>query len=145
MNRDNLLARVMLVWVGLGHLLTGLPLLLSGEGGMRIAQLMYGASFEPHPQAVYLVRPLGVFLLAMGLLQLRAAMDPWRLRVVMDVTILIFVLRQIQRIFWAPAMFENFGLTPARHWVATGVFLVTLILLAVARMRLKPAQTALAE
>src|SRR5687768_9015681 len=117
MNRGNMLARVMLVWVALGHIITGLPLLFSGEGGMRIAQRMYGASFEPDTQALYLVRPLGVYLLAMGIIQLRAAMDPWRMRAVIDVTILIFVLRQIQRIFWAPAMFETFGLTPARHWI----------------------------
>jgi hypothetical protein len=145
MKRDNMLARVMLVWVALGHLASGLPLLFSGEGGMRIAQLMYGASFEPHAQAVYLVRPLGVYLLAMGLLQLRAAADPWRLRAVIDVTLLIFVLRQLQRVFWAPAMFETFGLTPARHWTATAVFFATLVLLAVARVKLKPPQAALAE
>src|SRR4051812_41732548 len=101
MKWDNLFARIMLVWAAVGHVLTGLFLFFSGEGGLRLAAAMYGATFEAHPQAVYLVRPLGAFMLAMGLLQARAAADPWRLRAVLDATILVFALRQIQRIVWA--------------------------------------------
>jgi hypothetical protein len=135
---DNLFARVMLAWAAAGHVLTGLCLFFSGEGGLRVAAAMYGASFDAHPQAVYLVRPLGAFMLALGYLQARAAVDPWRLRAVLDATILVFGLRQIQRLAWAPAVFELFGLTPARHWAGTGFFLATLVLLIVARVRLKP-------
>ena len=137
MQRDNLLARAALVWVGLGHIATAVPLLFSGEGGLRVAQAMYGASFEPHAQAVYLVRPLGAFMLALGLLQLNAVRDPWRFRAVLDVTILVFVLRQVQRVFHAPAVFAVFGLTPARHWIGTGFFLAILIWLIVARVTLR--------
>jgi hypothetical protein len=136
MKPDNLLARGVLAFVAIGHVVTAVPLLFSGEGGLRVAQAMYGASFDPHPQAVYLVRPLGVFMLALGLLQARAALDPWRYRVVIDVTILVFVLRQIQRVFWAPAVFQTFGLTPARHWTGTVFFLLILVLLIIARVRL---------
>jgi hypothetical protein len=133
-------ARIMLAFVAVGHLGTALPLLFSGEGGLRIAQAMYGASFEPHPQAVYLVRPLGVFMLALGILQARAAMEPLRYRAVLDVTILVFALRQLQRLLWAPAVFQVFGLTRSRHWIGTGFFFVILVLLIVARLRLRRTQ-----
>ena len=138
MKRDNLFARIMLAWVAAGHVLTGLLLFFSGEGGLRVVQAMYGASFEAQPQAVYLVRPLGAFMLALGLLQARAAMEPWRLRAVLDATILVFALRQIQRMVWAPAVFTLFGLTPARHWIGTAFFFATLVLLVVARVKMKP-------
>ena len=138
MQRDNLLARAALAWVAVGHIATGVPLFFAGEGGLRAAQLMYGASFEPHAQAVYLARPLGVFMLALGLLQLHAIRDPWRYRAVLDVTILVFVLRQIQRMFYAPGVFVVFGLTPTRHWIGTAFFLAILIWLIVARLKLRP-------
>jgi hypothetical protein len=136
--RDNLLARAALAWVAVGHLVTGIPLFFSGEGGLAFVARLYGATFEPHAQAVYLARPLGVFMLALGLLQLNAIRDPWRFRAVLDVTILVFVLRQIQRVFYAPGVFVVFGLTPTRHWIGTGFFLAILVWLIVARLTLRP-------
>jgi hypothetical protein len=142
MNRHNLFPRAILAWVAAGHLLTGIMLFFSGAGGLAIAKRVYGAAFEPSPQFIYIVRPLGVYMLALGLLELRAAFDPWRFRAVLNVSILVFTLRQIQRIFYAPAVFQALGLTASRHRTGTALFFLILILLIAARFMTKPPPSA---
>jgi hypothetical protein len=137
-DRRLLLVRGILAWICAGHVITGLVALLSDAGGVQIGSLLYGASFEPTSQFLYIIRPLGVYILALAYLQAMAVWDPWRYRAVIDVTIAVFVARQLQRLIFAGDIMAAFGIPPDQHWLRSAYFLVLVALLLLARLRLRP-------
>jgi hypothetical protein len=136
MRRNYLFLKLLLGWVFAGHVLTGLLAFVSGEAAVRFAASLYGADFIPHPQFLYIIRPLGVYMLGFALLQFLAIRDPWRYRPAIDATLVVLALRQLQRIVFAPDIFAAFGIPPARHWLATAVFTLTAVLLLIARLQM---------
>ena len=136
--RHHLLLRLILGWICVGHVLTGLVALISDERGVQIGSLLYGADFEPTAQFLYIIRPLGVYMLALAFLQAMAVRDPWRYRAVIDATLAVFVARQLQRLFFANDIAQAFGIPPDQHWLRSAYFLLLAALLLVARLRLKP-------
>ena len=137
MPRNDLFLRSVLVWVLGGHVLSGLAACLSGPAGIELGQWLYGAEFEPTAQFTYIVRPLGAFMLGFAFLQFLALRDPRRYAVAIDATIVVMTVRLIQRVVHAPEIFSVFGLSPGRHWTATTVFAITVVLLLVGRMGLR--------
>jgi hypothetical protein len=138
--RHHLPLRLILGWICAGHILTGLLALISGERGVQLGALLYGAGFEPTAQFLYIIRPLGVYMLALAYLQALAVLDPWRYRAVIDVTLAVFVARQLQRLFFADDIAQAFGIPPDQHWLRSAYFLLLAVLLLVARLRLKPVE-----
>ena len=136
------LLKLVLGWICAGHILIGLLAFISGEAGIRFGSLLYGADFQPAPQFEYTVRPIGAYMLGFAFLQVMAIRDPWRYRAVIDATIFVFILRQFQRILYAPDIFAAFGIAPSRHWTTTVYMLSLAALLLVARLSMQAAPSA---
>lgn len=107
--------RVILACVSGGQFVVALLCLFSGEGGLAKAKQIYGARFSDSPQFSYILRPLGVYLLAMSLIQFAAVRHPRRYKRVVDFTIALFALRQFQRFFFRERITSTFGIAPERH------------------------------
>jgi hypothetical protein len=137
-DRRLLLVRGILAWICAGHVITGIVALLSDAGGVQIGALLYGATFEPTSQFLYIIRPLGVYILALAYLQAMAVWDPWRYRAVIDATLAVFVARQLQRLIFSADISAAFGIPPDQHWLRSAYFLVLAALLLLARLRLRP-------
>ena len=135
MTRNDSFLRIVLGWICAGHIMTGL-LLLSGKRGVRTAARLYGARFEPTDQFQTIIRPAGAFVLGLGFLQSMAVREPRRYRAVIDATLLVFLIRQVQRILFRRDVYAAFRITPARHWAMTAYFELLAALLLLARIRL---------
>ena len=138
MRPRHLMVRAGLGWICAGHVITGVAALLSDEAGVQIGSLLYGASFQPSAQFLYIVRPLGVYMLALAYLQVMAVREPWRYKAVIDATLAVFFIRQLQRVVFADDIYAAFGIPPDQHWLRSAYFLALAALLLVARLRLKP-------
>jgi hypothetical protein len=136
LDRGGLLARLIMGWICAGHVLTGLAALLSDKRGIKLGSLLYGARFEPTPQFLYIIRPLGVYILALAYLQALAVRDPWRYRAVIDATLAVFAGRQVQRYFFSKDIQSIFGISSQQHLGRSLYFLLLALLLLVARLRL---------
>ncbi|HEX2033583.1 MAG TPA: hypothetical protein VHS99_05310 [Chloroflexota bacterium] len=129
--------KAVLAWICAGHVLTGLVALVSGQKGVRAGSMLYGASFEAHPQLRYILRPLGAYILSLAFLQGMAVTDPRRYKAVIDATLAVFGMRQLQRIAFAGEVSHTFGIAPTRHWLMNAYFLTLALLLLIGRLKLE--------
>jgi hypothetical protein len=136
LDRGGLLVRLIMAWICAGHVITGLAALISGERGVQLGSLLYGAAFDPTPQFLYIIRPLGVYILALAFLQAMAVRDPWRYRAVIDATLGVFAARQAQRYFFSGDIESIFGIPGEQHLLRSLYFLLLALVLLVARLRL---------
>jgi hypothetical protein len=136
LDRGGLLVRLLLAWICAGHVITGLAALISDERGLQFGALLYGAVFDPSPQFLYIIRPLGVYILALAYLQAMAVRDPWRYRAVIDVTLAVFAARQVQRYLFSEEIQATFGMSGDQHILRSLYFLLLAALLLVGRLRL---------
>jgi hypothetical protein len=134
--RGKVLVRLIMAWICTGHVITGLAALISNKRGLQVGALLYGAEFEPSPQFRYIIRPLGVYILALAYLQAMAVRDPWRYRAVIDATLAVFAARQVQRYFFSSQIQSIFGISGQQHLLRSLYFLLLALLLLVARLRL---------
>ncbi len=140
MSRNDVFLRSVLGMICAGHIVTGVSL-LAGRRGARVAARLYGATFEPSPQFAYIIQPAGAYVLSMAFLQALAMRNPRRYKGAIDATLIVFAIRQFQRITRRRDIYESFGITPARHWTLTIYFQVLAVLLLVARIRMEREQT----
>jgi hypothetical protein len=138
MNQKHWFLRLVLGSIFIGHFITGLLTFISGKKAIRVGSKFYGANFEPTDQFEYIIRPLGVYMLSLAFLQAMALLNPQRYKAVIDVTILVFFLRQFQRLKYAPEVYNTFGITPRQHWPRTIYFLALSLLLLLARLKMEP-------
>ncbi|MDQ4076639.1 MAG: hypothetical protein M3220_10390 [Chloroflexota bacterium] len=129
--------RIVMAYVLSGHVMTALVMLFSGEGGVRVGKKLYGASFEADERFVYILRPAGAYVLTLSFLQALAIREPQRYKGVFDATLLVFLIRQLQRIFLRGDVYRAFGISPSRHWASTIYFQSVAALLLLARLRVK--------
>jgi hypothetical protein len=112
----------LLAYVCLSHIVIGAGAMLSADFQKQMAHF-YGVSAELSPQVVYLARPLGVFMLVLGLVGLAAVREPVRYRLLVYGFAAILLLRDLQRIVHQQELTEVFGIS--REWNLTvgGFFL----------------------
>ena len=124
--------QVLMGLVSLAHLVMGVGLMLLGEDMVRSLSQVYGASIEVwSPQLLYLVKPLGAFMFALGLLAAAAARDPLRYRIAVYVFALLFVIRAAQRVAHQSEITETFGLEASRNFGNAAFFVVFAVVLLV--------------
>ena len=103
------------VVIGAGvNLAPGFPPLMAG---------IYGATVDWTPQFTYILKPLGAFMLTVGLLAGIAATDPARHRAIVNAVAVLFVLRSAQRMIFADETLRAFGITLARDVAVASFFL----------------------
>ena len=98
------------------HLVIGGGVNLS-DGFVETAARMYGA--EPrawNPQFLYILRPLGVFMVALSVLAAGAARSPARHRLTIYVFAGIFFTRGLQRILFDDQLQDLFGIDRGRNF-----------------------------
>src|SRR4029079_11744238 len=89
--------RPSLIYVSLSHIVIGGGAMLSTDFQKRVADL-YGVTEQLSPQVVYLARPLGAFMMVLGLMGLAAVRDPVRHQLLVYGFAGILILRDLQRL-----------------------------------------------
>ena len=84
----------------------------------------YGAQVEWTPQFSYIIKPLGAFMIILGVLAAAAARDPRRYAAVVLGFAALFALRALQRAVFAQEITSAFAITPGRNMLNLVVFVV---------------------
>jgi hypothetical protein len=109
------LLQALLWFVCAFHVIVGVGLNVSD----RFPQLMagyYGANVDWNPQFSYILKPLGVFMFALGILAAAAARKPLGHGIIVYGFVTIFVLRALQRVVLWPEIRGAFEITPGRNF-----------------------------
>ena len=91
------------------------------------------------PQFTYILKPLGAFMLTVGLLAGIAAADPVRHAAVVYAVAVLFVIRSAQRVVFADETLRAFGITLARDVAVASFFLALALALVVLGRRISTA------
>ena len=129
--------KALMAYVAGGHLLTGLFCILGRRGIERVGAPLYGAHFEPDAQFSHIVRPAGVFVAGLGVLQLPAVRDPDRHKDIIDATLAVLFFRVLQNIVHRREISAVFHISPARHYLTTAHFALLALLLLLSRLNIK--------
>jgi hypothetical protein len=115
MNRRDQFLRVMLVMVAVFHLVVGVGLNVV-SGFVPIMANLYGAHVAQwSPQFLYIMRPLGAFMLVLGLIAAAAAWRPRELRPVVYACALLFTIRALHRLIDGSTITDVFGIPASRN------------------------------
>jgi hypothetical protein len=134
MNGSLKLLGVFLWVVCLFHAGVGLALNLNLGLKEWVAGSLYGATVDwSDPQFVYILRPLGAFMIALGVLAAVAARDPLRYQAIAYGFVVLFFLRGLQRIVFMSDIETAFSISGSRSisqmvimWaLAAGLFVLT--------------------
>lgn len=134
--------RILLAVVVVGHLVLGGLALYSPPEDLAnaVVELAYGASVTLTPQLRHVIRMLGAFMIAVGVLAGFALIDPVRNRAIIDGLVVLLLIRVGQRILLADEIEGAFGVSVSRLWGQSAFFLVLAIALFVLRPKPKAAQ-----
>jgi len=123
MSRTRLL-QALLAFVCLSHLFFGLIAFIGPAGPVRaVAARLYDADLQLTPQLQHVVRILGAFMIAIGVLAGLAALYPQRSGPVVIGVAVLLVLRVLQRAIFAGEVRDAFGVSTAHLWVQSLFFL----------------------
>jgi hypothetical protein len=115
-------------FIALFHLVVGIAVNVS-PGMTRSIAAGYGATVDWTPQFVYILHPLGAFMIALGLMAVAAARDPHRYEWVVLGFVALFAIRALHRILFADVLSSAFSIAPSRNTINMVVFVVQAILL----------------
>jgi hypothetical protein len=135
--------QVLLWFISASHVVLGGAIMISERLQGFIATL-YGASVEIEPQLQYMLRPLGAFMLALGIAAGAAAMRPLRYQPIVWAFVVLFGLRVIQRLVFRDLISERFGITNSKLIGASvffGILAVLLIVLLRSAARIESPKT----
>ncbi|MHC4217691.1 MAG: hypothetical protein ACYSU7_04460 [Planctomycetota bacterium] len=131
MNKGALQALKVVLWVVcVCHILLGGTIML-GQSFQERAAALYGAQVAWTPEFVYILKPLGAFMLVLGIVGIAAALDPVRYRVLGYGFVGLLVIRVIQRVIFQGDILDAFGISTGRNLVNAGFFLVVAVILLV--------------
>ena len=114
-----------LLWVICAFNVTiGLGLNISQDFPQAVAAF-YGAQVEWTPAFMYIIKPLGVFMITVGLLAGVAARAPMQRAQIVYAIALLFLMRGIQRFVFMDDIAAAVGIDAGRN-VANGIFFILL-------------------
>ena len=115
------LLQALLWFASLSHVIIGGSIMLSPELQRAMAGL-YGAEVDWTAQFIYILRPLGAFMLVLGLLLVAAALDPWKHRLIVYGLCGVLLLRALQRLVLQQDIQDAFHVSPGRDLGMAGFF-----------------------
>lgn len=117
MSNNALTVLKLLLWgVCAFHVAVGAGLNLSTEEFAKLVAQGYGAGqVDWTPQFVYMLRPIGAFMLALGVIAAAAALRPLEYRPAIYAFVLLFVLRAVHRLAFSAVLVDEFGIAPSRN------------------------------
>lgn len=135
------LLKVLMWFVSLSHIALGGAILISPELQQKVAEL-YGANVEWTPQFIYILRPLGVFMLTLGAIGVAAGRNPLQYQFIVYAFIGLLALRVAQRFMYRADIELAFGIDSQRNLTNAIAFaalaLALLILLRLASRKAGP-------
>ena len=112
-----------LLWLAsLSHIIIGGGIMISPEFQRAMAGI-YGAEVDWTGQFIYILRPLGAFMLVLGLLLAVAALDPWKHRLIVYGLCGVLFLRVLQRVVFREDIQDAFHIGTAQDLGMAGFFL----------------------
>lgn len=111
-----LILRILLAYVAATHLLLGLAATVVPPGDFAdlIIQVTYGGAFEIGAVTHHVIRVLGAFMMAVGVMTVFAVFDPQRYIAAIYTIMFLFVVRTLQRVLFAGEIEENFDISLVR-------------------------------
>ncbi len=82
----------------------------------------YGAQVDWTPQFVYILKPLGAFMLVMGILAAAAARNPLNHRMVIHGFSILFAIRATQRLVFGSDIHQAFSVDPSHNLASMALF-----------------------
>ena len=121
------------------HVIVGLGLNVSSAFPQVVAEY-YGAQVSWTPELLYIVKPVGAFMLALGVLAGAAARDPLGHRSIVYGFVVLFVMRGMQRLVFQSEIGTALGIESGRNMGNAILFLLmAAALLLIFRAAGKPA------
>jgi hypothetical protein len=118
------LALQLVLWsICIYHIVLGACGFLSEDLAVRLADLLYGMKVDPTPQLSYMVKLLGIYAVLFGLLVATAALAPERHSTLLNLIIVLYGLRILNRMVYSRLYAQAFAVTPTRFWVETALLL----------------------
>ena len=105
------------------HLVVGIGLNLSPAFPQSMAGY-YGAEVNFTPQFLYIVKPLGAFMIMVGLVVMAAARDPLNNGAIVYALVALLAIRGLQRFVFADAIVGDLAIESSRNMVNGIVFLL---------------------
>jgi hypothetical protein len=130
MNTSARLLQGLLMFVGASHILIGV-LAMFPFGRETLASTVYGATVNWSPELAYLMQPIGVFMIGLGLVGCLAARHPMRARGIAIIFALMLLARVVQRFVFADDITAAFAIPTARLYSAAAFFFVVAVMLLV--------------
>jgi len=130
--------QVLLLLIGIFNAFLGIGLNVS-PGFPYLVERYYGATVEFSPALLYLVKPIGAFMLTVGIMAIAAARDPLRHGAIVYGLVLLFIMRGLQRFVFQDEIARSVGIEATRN-IGNGIFFLLLgvILFVMYRMSKSP-------
>ena len=129
--------KVLAGFIGIYHIILGLIGSISGELGAQAARAIFDARVDITPQFSYLVKYLGAYTIAFGVMMLLVAWNPVKYRLFIYVGILLIAVRITQRLIFASQLESAFGISWGRNLLNTTI----IALLALGLYLFRPKET----
>jgi hypothetical protein len=125
--------KVVLAMICIYHVVLGLATFVSGDLTVKLAKSIFGLNLEMTPQMSYIVQLLGVYAIAFGLVAGLAAADPLKHPVLLNVIVVLYALRILNKLISMNQFQQAFGASMAKVW--TDVVLLAAFGIAVVALR----------
>lgn len=135
MNKHRML-RVLLAVVSVSHLLLGLLAVAAPvESVARVAAALYGATLDVTPALQHILRILGAFMIAVGLMSSFAFFSPEKHEGIIAGVVVLLLLRVAERLIFAREIQSTFQVSTTHLWIQSIFFLILAVALFIVRPR----------
>jgi hypothetical protein len=126
--------KIVLLLICVYHIVLGAAAFVSDDLAVRIGRTIFGLNLEMTPQLGYIVQLLGVYALIFGVMTGFVAADPVRHSVMLNVVVILYALRVLNKFLSMDEFRQAFGASMAKVWTDV----VLLAAFGVAVLVLKP-------
>lgn len=109
--------QIVLLLICAYHLVLGVAAFLSEDTAVWLAELLFGIRIQPTPQLSYIVKLLGVYVVSFGLMAGVAALAPERYPILLNLVIMLYVFRVLNKIIFSDLFIAAFAAPPIRTWI----------------------------
>jgi hypothetical protein len=99
------------------HVVLGACGFLSENLAVRLADVLFGMKVDPTPQLSYIVKLLGIYAILFGLMAATAARKPERHPVLLNLIIVLYGLRILNKLLYEDLLVKAFAAPPSRVWI----------------------------
>jgi len=117
MMNKQLFLKIVLWLICLYHVFMGVAAFLSEDMAVWLADVVFGISLPVTPQISYLAKLLGVYVVVFGLMVAVAAFDPARHLSLLNIVIILYALRILNKLVFADLFTTAFAAPPYRTWL----------------------------